>query len=172
VEIQLKTGEDSPSSVILELDSKQMPHASYHFLQMVELHLWEGLPLARGMDDRFVASPSVVDEQHHSGLSRFTIANLTHLAFQEYTKPILQKYSVAFAGSRPAGPVFVIRMLESKGEDDKHEATFATVVKGHDVLDKLMSRPLETGSIKMEHVRVVNQPTSPVTQPGVQSSRL
>eukprot|EP00980_Cylindrotheca_fusiformis_P011466 scaffold2659_cov107-Cylindrotheca_fusiformis.AAC.9 len=155
VEIELQYGEEVPSIVTLELNSKTMPHASNHFLKMVESNLWEGLPLARGMYNQFVASPSAMDEHHHSGISKFATANLTHLAFQEYEKPILQKYTVAFAGSRPAGPVFVIRMSESRGEDENHEATFATIVKGHDVLDSLMHLSLETGSIKMKSLRVI-----------------
>lgn len=145
----------SSSSVVVELNSKKMPHASNHFVKMAELHLWDGMPLIRGMEDRLVASPSALDAHHHSGLSKLQNANLTHLAFQEYTKPILQKYTLAFAGGRPAGPVFVIRMSETKGEDEQHEATFATVVKGHQALEHAMRRTVDHGEIKMKTIRVL-----------------
>ena len=148
-------GTDELSSVVVELNSKKMPHASNHFVKMAELHLWDGMPLVRGMEDRLVASPSALDEHHRSGLFKFEHANLTQLAFQEYTKPILQKYTLAFAGGRPAGPVFVIRMSENKGEDDQHEATFATVVRGHHALENAMHRTGELGEVKMKRVRVI-----------------
>ncbi|CAJ1939243.1 unnamed protein product [Cylindrotheca closterium] len=155
VEIELLMEDNSLASVVVELNSKKMPHASNHFVKMAEQSLWDGMPLIRGMEDRLVASPSALDEHHRSGLSKLENANLTHLGFQEYTKPILQKYSVAFAGGRPAGPVFVIRMSETKGEDEQHEATFATVVKGHQALEDIMHRTVDHGEIKMKHVRVV-----------------
>lgn len=155
VEIELQMEDDSLSSVIVELNSKKMPHASNHFVKMAEQHLWDGMPLIRGMEDRLVASPSALDEHHRSGLAMFEQANLTHLAFQEYAKPILQKYSLAFAGGQPAGPVFVIRMSETKGEDEQHEATFATVVKGHQALEHAMHRKVDHGEVKMKYVRVL-----------------
>jgi cyclophilin family peptidyl-prolyl cis-trans isomerase len=137
-----------------------MPHSSNHFLQMVELQLWDGLPLRRGLNNNLVASPSVVDKNHHSGLSRFSNSNLTHLAFQEYHPPPMQKYTLAFAGGQPAGPVFVIRMSDEVGIDEEHEATFASVVSGHDVLDLIVKifieNPNSKNALKMDRIQILH----------------
>ena len=141
----------------IRLDIGKMPHSSLHFLKMVERQLWKGLPLVQSLDQSsLLASPSIFDENHQWGLGRFEKANLTHLAFQEYSTPETHKYSVAFTGERPAGPVFLIRMLESGEADERNEATFGSVVEGHDALDKIM-REHKKGYWEMRNMQVLVQ---------------
>lgn len=151
IEVKIEVQQDDGPILhfILRLDTEKMPHSSHHFLQMVEKQLWKGLPLIQSLEQSLlVASPSIFDGNHHWGLGRFEEANLTNLAFQEYSTPEETiKYSVAFTGERPVGPVFVIHMLEdTKGgdEDESYGATFGSVVKGHGVLKKIMQSHQES----------------------------
>jgi len=77
-------------------------------------------------------------DSHSWAGQRFVDANLTQLAFAEfsstYPPPHHHKYSVAFAG-RPGGPDFYIN-LEDEVEIHQHESTFGMVLEGRDVLDR------------------------------------
>jgi cyclophilin family peptidyl-prolyl cis-trans isomerase len=148
------------SSFVIELAPlSEMPHAVYHFLQMVDQNLWDGLSLMLGKGtassitskataDYWVSQAMIMDKEngHNSWeIQRFEAANLTHLAFTEhstnYPAPGKYKYSVAFSG-HPGGPSFYIRMDDAEESViDVHQqpSTFGTVVEGMDVLARYWS---------------------------------
>ena len=108
-------------------------------LEMVDLELWDGMTLVHGKStDVVVAATISLDDEHQWAGQRFVDANLTQMAFTEYspTYPPAHhhKYSVAFSG-RPGGPEWYIGL-----EDDvlyhEHESTFGIVAEGRDVLDR------------------------------------
>ena len=138
----------------------EMPHAVLHFLQMVELKLWDGLSLIHGSDsDDILATPMTVDKHQWAG-KRFEDANLTRMAFTEfsptYPQPHHHKYSVAFSG-RPGGPDFYISMKDEIQFHD-HESTFGMVVEGQDVLDRFYlkkSTGRRVAVLKIESLRLL-----------------
>jgi cyclophilin family peptidyl-prolyl cis-trans isomerase len=150
------------SSFVIELAPlSEMPHAVYHFLQMVDQNLWDGLSFMLGQGtvtssttseaamDYWVAQPMRMDKEHGHNTwesQRFEVANLTHLAFTEhstnYPAQGKYKYSVAFFG-HPGGPSFYIRMdgaEESVVDVHQQPSTFGTVVEGMDVLDRYLAQ--------------------------------
>ena len=136
----------------------EMPHAVNHFLRMVELKLWDGLSLVHGADSDIIsATPLEVDTHQWAG-QRFEDANLTRMAFTEYSTtyppPLQNKYSVSFAG-RPGGPSFYIS-LEDEIEFHEHESTFGMVVDGKDVLDRFYAKnPSAHKKLKIESLRLI-----------------
>lgn len=158
VKVSLSDIRDVTSSFVVELAPlSEMPHAVYHFLQMVDRNLWEGLSFMLGSGtamgistgeapaDYWVAQPLAMDIKHGRNsweIGRFEAANLTQLAFTEhsanYPAPGKYKYSVAFSG-HPGGPGFYIRMddaEESAVDIHQQPSTFGTVVEGVDVLER------------------------------------
>jgi len=139
VKVVLEDNNGIYSHFVIELAMlMEMPHAVDHFLQMVDSRLWEGLALVHGTgSDVITATPMTMDSHSWAG-QRFVDANLTQLAFAEfsstYPPPHHHKYSVAFAG-RPGGPDFYIN-LEDEVEIHQHESTFGMVLEGRDVLDR------------------------------------
>jgi cyclophilin family peptidyl-prolyl cis-trans isomerase len=135
----------------------EMPHAVHHFLKMVELKLWDGMAMTHGTGaDVIKATPTTMDGSHHQWAGqRFVAANLTHMAFTEfsstYPQPHHHKYSVAFSG-RPGGPDFYIS-LEDELEFHELESTFGRVIDGHDVLDRFF---FERDYPEQEHRKRVN----------------
>jgi len=150
----------STSYFVIELAPlSEMPHAVYHFLQMVDQNLWDGLSFILGHGtassttmqptvDYWVAKPLMVEKEHHHPSwesKRFEDANLTHLSFTEHSTKYppagKYKYSVAFSG-HPGGPSFYIRMDDAEESViDVHQqpSTFGTVVEGTDILDRYWS---------------------------------
>jgi cyclophilin family peptidyl-prolyl cis-trans isomerase len=120
-----------------------MPHAIHHFLRMVEEKLWNGLALVYEANTKLImATPiSMDDENSHTWAGeRFVRANLTHMAYTEYSPtfppPHHRKFSVAFSG-RPGGPNFYINLENESEFAHEHESTFGVVLEGRDVLMKL-----------------------------------
>ena len=120
----------------------EMPHAIHHFLQMVDLELWDGLSLVHGTDSDSVLATPITLDSHEWERKRFVDANLTHMAFSEFSEtyppPDHHKYSVAFVG-RPGGPEFYFN-LEDDPEFHGHESVFGIVSEGRDVIDKFFSQ--------------------------------
>lgn len=119
----------------------EMPHAIDHFVRMVEKKLWEGLALVHEANSQIVmATPMFMDESHAWAGQRFVNANLTHMAFNEYSpafpSPHHGKFSVAFSG-RPGGPNFYINLSDEAEFSYEHESTFGVVLEGRDVLMKM-----------------------------------
>ena len=116
----------------------EMPHAVHHFLQMVEKKLWDGLALVHGKGSEVIMATPLNLDSHTWARQRFVDANLTQMAFTEfsstYPPPHHHKYSVAFSG-RPGGPDFFIS-LEDEIEFHEHESTFGIVTEGREVLDR------------------------------------
>lgn len=140
------------SSFVIELAPiSEMPYAVYHFLQMVDQNLWDGLSLMlngatnENNNNHWLASPMLMDPRHGQPSwegQRFENANLTHMAFTEhsptYPPPGKFQYSVAFSG-HPGGPTFYIRLDHDSPEEhitDIHQqsTTFGLVVEGMDML--------------------------------------
>lgn len=123
----------------------EMPHAIHHFLQMVELKLWDGLSLVNGIDSEIVTATPVSLEGHEWGGKRFVDANLTQMAFTEFSEtfppPNHHKYSVAFSG-RPGGPEFYVNLEENPQSHD-HESVFGMVSEGREVIDKFFSQKVK-----------------------------
>jgi hypothetical protein len=140
VKVTLKDRNGQFSYFVIELAMlMEMPHAVHHFMQMVELKLWDGLALVHGTEsDIIMATPLTMDSSHTWAGQRFVDANLTHMAFTEfsntYPPPHHHKYSVGFSG-RPGGPDFYIS-LEDDLEFHEHESTFGMVVEGKEGLDR------------------------------------
>jgi cyclophilin family peptidyl-prolyl cis-trans isomerase len=145
------------SSFVIDLaPTTEMPYAVYHFLQMVDQNLWDGLALMlnggtseSSINQHWMATTMKMDIRygHHAWAwegQRFENANLTHMAFTEhsttYPPPGKFQYSVAFSG-HPGGPSFCIRLDEDSQEEhitDIHQqsSTFGIVVEGMDVLQR------------------------------------
>lgn len=118
----------------------EMPHAIDHFVRMVEKKLWDGLALVHDKNSQIItATPMSMDESHTWAGQRFVNANLTHMAFNEYSPafppPHHRKFSVAFSG-RPGGPSFYINLEDESEFAHEHESTFGVVMEGRDVLLK------------------------------------
>ena len=131
------------ASFVIELASvEEMPHAVHHFLQMVDRRLWDGLSFVHGKDSDVVLATPMVLSSHEWVGKRFVDANLTQMAFTEFSEsfppPHHHKYSVAFSG-RPGGPDFYIS-LEDDLIDHGHESTFGVVTEGRDVIDRFFSK--------------------------------
>lgn len=145
-------------SLILELAPlTEMPHAVYHFLQMVEQNLWDGLVLMLNGGtnhdniNHWMATTMRMDlrfGQHSWEGQRFDDANLSHMAFTEhstsYPPPGKFQYSVAFSG-HPGGPSFYIRMDQNSTEErisDIHQqtSTFGVIVEGVEILERYWKR--------------------------------
>jgi len=119
----------------------EMPHAIDHFFRMIENKLWDGLALIHEPDSQIIsATPMMADESHTWAGQRFVDANLTHMAFTEYSPtyppPHHRKYTVAFSG-RPGGPGFYISLDNELEYAHEHESTFGVVMEGRDVLYQL-----------------------------------
>ncbi len=146
------------SSFTIELAKiTEMPHAVYHFLQMVDQDLWNGLAMMLNGGtssenfNHWMATPMKMDLRHgqHSWEgARFQAANLTHMAFTEhsmnYPPPGMFQYSVAFSG-HPGGPSFYIRLDRDSAEEHitdihRQSSTFGIVVEGIEVLTRYMSK--------------------------------
>jgi hypothetical protein len=116
----------------------EQPHSVHHFLKMVDRKVWDGLTLVHGTSSDAIMATPVSLERHEWAGQRFVDANLTTMAFTEYSAtyppPHHHKYSVAFSG-RPGGPDFYISM-EDDLELHDHESAFALVVEGREVLDR------------------------------------
>ena len=131
------------SKFVIELGMLlDMPHAIHHFLQMVDLELWDGLSLVHGTDSNSVMATPMALDGHEWERKRFVNANLTRMAFPEFSEtyppPDHHKYSVAFVG-RPGGPEFYIN-LEDNPQVHDHESVFGIVSEGRDVIDKFFSQ--------------------------------
>jgi cyclophilin family peptidyl-prolyl cis-trans isomerase len=118
-----------------------MPHAIDHFIRMVEKKLWDGLALVHEPNSKVItATPVTMDDSHRFAGQRFIDANLTHMAFNEYSPtyppPHHKKFSVAFSG-RPGGPSFYINLDDDVEVSHEHESIFGVVLEGRDVLYKL-----------------------------------
>ncbi|KAL3896594.1 MAG: hypothetical protein SGARI_007130 [Bacillariaceae sp.] len=114
----------------------EMPHAIDHFKK-----LWDGLALVHEAESQIVmATPMSMDESHTWAGQRFVNANLTHMAFNEYSPafppPHHRKFSVAFSG-RPGGPNFYINLSDEAEFSHEHESTFGVVMEGRDVFLKM-----------------------------------
>jgi cyclophilin family peptidyl-prolyl cis-trans isomerase len=141
VVVKNRAGVSSKFVIALALVS-EMPHAIHHFLQMVELKLWDGMMLVHGINKDSVTATNVSPGHREFELQRFLDANLTHMAFTEFSSetnppPNQHKYSVAFAG-RPGGPEFYVNMEENSQLHD-HESVFGVVSEGREVIDKFFS---------------------------------
>jgi hypothetical protein len=162
VEATLKGEDGTRSKLVIELALLlEMPHAVLHFLKMVDLKLWDGLALIHGLPDsnQIVTSLMAVDTHHWAG-QRFIDANLTRLAFPEfsstYPPPSHHKYSISFVG-RPGGPDFLIS-LEDEMPHHEHESTFGLVVEGREALDRFYLQRSETKKVpalKIESLRLM-----------------
>ena len=121
---------------------EEMPHAVNHFLRMVELKLWDGLSLVHGTNSDIISAVPMEVETNQWVGERFDDANITRMAFTEYSStyppPHQNKYSVSFSG-RPGGPAFYIS-LEDEIEFHEHESTFGVVVEGRTVLDRFYQK--------------------------------
>lgn len=153
VEATVKGEDGTISKLVIELALLlEMPHAVLHFLKMVDLKLWDGLALIQGIPEsnQIVTSLMTVDTHHWAG-QRFIDANLTRLAFPEYSStyppPLHHKYSVSFIG-RPGGPDLMIS-LEDEMPHHEHESTFGLVVEGQEVLDRFYLQKSETKKVQM-----------------------
>jgi hypothetical protein len=151
IRVQVRDDANARSFFVIETAfSVEMPHAIDHFLRMVERKLWNGLALVYESNSKLVmASPISMDDDSHSWAGeRFVHANLTHMAFTEYSPtfppPHHRKFSVAFSG-RPGGPNFYINLDNESERAHEHESTFGVVLEGRDVFLK-MSLP-KTGRI-------------------------
>jgi cyclophilin family peptidyl-prolyl cis-trans isomerase len=141
----------------------EMPHAIDHFLRMVEKKLWDGLALVHEANSKLVmATPTTMDDSHTWAGQRFVDANLTHMAFTEYSQtfppPHHRKFSVAFSG-RPGGPNFYINLDDESEFAHEHESTFGVVLEGRDVLMKLllqkMGREQSTKMLTIEGMEIL-----------------
>lgn len=139
VKVTLEDNNGTFNTFVIELAMLiEMPHAVHHFLQMIDLQLWDGLALVHGTESDIIkATPLSLDTHQWAG-QRFVDSNLTQMAFTEfsstYPPPHHHKYSVAFEG-RPGGPDFYIS-LEDDIDFHDHESAFGIVVEGRDVLDR------------------------------------
>ena len=125
-----------------------MPHAVYHFMKMVKLKLWNGLSMVSRSNEPILQATPLNAETQTWEDARFQKANVTHMAFTEYSFDYPPaKYTLAFAG-RPGGPDFYINMEELKDETEEGESCFGKVVEGFDVVDRFMAR---TGRWKKHH---------------------
>jgi hypothetical protein len=138
----------------------EMPHAIDHFVRMVEKKLWEGLVLVHEADSQIVmATPMSMDGSHTWASQRFVNANLTHMAFNEYSPafppPHHRKFSVAFSG-RPGGPNFYINLSDEAEFSHEHESTFGVVLEGRDVFLKMLMQesgdPQSKRMLKIESI--------------------
>ena len=131
-----------------------MPHAVYHFLKMVQHNLWDGLSMVSRSSEPILQATPLNALTNTWEDKRFEDANVTHMAFTEYSFDYPpKKYTLAFAG-RPGGPDFYVNMEELQDESEEGESCFGIVVEGFDVLDRFMAR---TGRWKKHHqVAIVN----------------
>ena len=125
-----------------------MPHAVYHFLKMVKNQLWDGLSMVSRSSEPILQATPLNAETNSWEDNRFEEANITHMAFTEYSFDYPpQKYTLAFAG-RPGGPDFYVNMEELQDESEEGESCFGIVVEGFDVevempksdIDRLLKR--------------------------------
>jgi cyclophilin family peptidyl-prolyl cis-trans isomerase len=134
----------------------EMPYSVNHFLQMVELKLWDGLSMIHGTDSDVILATPMTTEGHQWAGQRFVEANLTHMGFNEfsttYPPPHEHKYSVSFSG-RPGGPNFYIS-LEDDLEFHEHESTFGSVVEGRDVLDRFFVQKGENNNNRAQFMKI------------------
>jgi cyclophilin family peptidyl-prolyl cis-trans isomerase len=162
VEVVLKDQAGVSSKFVIDLALLlEMPHAIHHFLRMVNLKLWDGLSLVHGIDsDAVTATPMTLDT-HEWERKRFVDANLTQMAFTEFSKtyppPNHRKYSVAFAG-RPGGPEFYVNLEENPQFHDQ-KSVFGIVSEGREVIDKFFSqkdkkRGKHAASLTIESIRL------------------
>eukprot|EP00339_Tiarina_fusa_P005587 CAMPEP_0117039838 /NCGR_PEP_ID=MMETSP0472-20121206/27925_1 /TAXON_ID=693140 ORGANISM="Tiarina fusus, Strain LIS" /NCGR_SAMPLE_ID=MMETSP0472 /ASSEMBLY_ACC=CAM_ASM_000603 /LENGTH=278 /DNA_ID=CAMNT_0004750421 /DNA_START=371 /DNA_END=1208 /DNA_ORIENTATION=- len=145
------------SSFVIQLAMLlEMPYSVNHFLQMVELKLWDGLSMIHGIGSDVILATPMTTESHQWAGQRFVEANLTHMIFNEYSSayppPHQHKYSVAFSG-RPGGPDFYIS-LEDDLEFHEHESTFGSVIEGKDVLDRFLIQRIENNSIRAQFMKI------------------
>lgn len=122
-----------------------MPHAIEHFLEMVNRRLWDGQSIHhRGEGSNLLHIMTLNGHTQEWSDASFRAANLTTLAFAEYSDlyPV-QKYSVAFKG-RPGGPELYVNLdkLLRTHEADYKESVFAQVTEGRALLDALLRTPL------------------------------
>jgi hypothetical protein len=143
IRVQVRDDANVRSFFVIETAlSIEMPHAIDHFLRMVERNLWDGLALVYETSSKVImATPISLDDDIHSWAGeRFVRANLTHMAFTEYSPtfppPHHRKFSVAFSG-RPGGPNFYINLENESEFAHEHESTFGVVLEGRDVLMKM-----------------------------------
>jgi len=137
-----------------------MPHAIDHFMRMVEKRLWDGLALVHEPHSKVItATPMTMDDSHTWAGQRFTDANLTHMAFNEYSSvyppPHHRKFSVAFSG-RPGGPSFYINLEDEVDFSHQHESTFGVVLEGRDVLLKLALQMDKKTMLTIENIEVLS----------------
>lgn len=149
-----------------------MPHAIDHFVRMVERKLWDGLTFVHEYNSRVImATPLMTDASHTWAGQRFADANLTHMAFTEYSPsfpaPHHRKFSVAFSG-RPGGPNFYINLDDELETAHEHESTFAVVMEGRDVLYQFyLKNHASQGEKKMlsiESIEMLTQPNPGIAQ--------
>jgi len=159
--VTLAAEPENETFVIETAPLDKMPHAVYHFMKMVKHKLWDGLSMvSRSIEPILQATPLNAATNTWED-ARFEKANVTHMAFTDYSFDYPpEKYTVAFAG-RPGGPDFYINMEELKDDTEEGESCFGTVVEGFDVLDRFMAR---TGRWKKHHqVAIVNMVMIPQT---------
>jgi cyclophilin family peptidyl-prolyl cis-trans isomerase len=125
-----------------------MPHAVYHFMKMVQAQLWNGLSMVSRSSEPILQATPLNAATNSWEDKRFEDANVTHMAFTEYSFDYPpKKYTLAFAG-RPGGPDFYVNMEELQDESEEGESCFGIVVEGFEVLDRFMGR---TGRWKKHH---------------------
>jgi cyclophilin family peptidyl-prolyl cis-trans isomerase len=125
-----------------------MPHAVYHFMKMVQNQLWDGLSMVSRSSEPILQATPLNAATNSWEDKRFEDANVTHMAFTEYSFDYPpKKYTLAFAG-RPGGPDFYVNMEDLKDETEEGESCFGIVVEGFEVLDRFMAR---TGRWKKHH---------------------
>lgn len=175
VEIELDFPNGDEGTIIFEMAPLSlMPHAVYHFLEMVRLQLLDGTSFHRNAGHVVQAGPTPPyanpkKTPHVSNIrGRFKRAGIGSVAFQEYSPEYPHvKYTIGFAG-RPGGPDWYISTVDNTRNhgpggqaayEVKSEADpcFGRVVEGLDVVTKLLNQPVKSGGFKAmkENVGIV-----------------
>jgi cyclophilin family peptidyl-prolyl cis-trans isomerase len=131
--VEVITG-NSESFVLEIISVKEMPHTVHYFLEMVEHGLWDGTILVHGMGVQSVhAIPQTFGGEYAE--RKFNSVHLGSLLFEESGGYSHEKYTVSFSKQR--GPDFYIN-LQDNTEHNEFASCFAKVVKGFDVLDRIL----------------------------------
>ena len=141
-----------------------MPHAVYHFLEMVRLELWNGSAFHRnaghvvqaGPVSPYAGSKNTIAGNPRAGFQRH---KLQSVAFQEYSPEYPHvKYTIGFAG-RPGGPDWYVSTIDntrnhgpggqtSYAVKEEADPCFGRVIEGFDVIDKLGKQPVKKGGYR------------------------
>lgn len=151
-----------------------MPTAIYHFLEMIRWKLWDGCAFHRNAGHVVQAGPvppyagSTNTPSNPTPRRAFNQHKLLSIPFQEYSAEYPHvKYTIGLAG-RPGGPDWYISTVDNTRNHgpggqtsykvvNEADPCFGKVVKGFEVVDKLLKQPVKPGGFRgmKENVGIV-----------------